>query len=260
MTVFAVRFFRWQTPDEQSLVDAIVSSAQFSFALMAILVAHEMGHFLAARRHYFRISLPWFLPFPFLIGTLGAIIRFKDRPTNRNALLEMAAAGPLCGLTVIGLVIGYWSYAGGALESGEGTLRLGTPVLFSLIHFMRHGEWMVVISAYDPLAFAAWIGCLVTALNLLPFGQLDGGHIFYALFPQQASKMGWCVTAILVLGGYFWIGWLLWGVALHLIGSRHPVDLRRNDGFVSMRAKGFAVLCLFAGLMCFTPVPIQIVF
>ncbi|MEK6711601.1 MAG: site-2 protease family protein, partial [Nitrospinota bacterium] len=160
----------------------------FSLTLLLILGAHESGHFLAARRWGVDSSLPYFIPAPTLFGTFGAIIRIRGRLLNRNALMDVAAAGPLAGLavalpvTLAGLSLSRVVPAGGGSGAAPG-LGLGTPWLFDLAARLvlgPLGERVDVV--LHPVAFAGWCGFLVTALNLIPAGQLDGGHIIYTLF------------------------------------------------------------------------------
>ena len=254
-TVFVVRWTRWQ-PEIATSQSPAAASLLFAMALMGILLAHEMGHFGFSVVHRFRISLPWFIPFPFLVGTLGAIIRFRDRPSHRTGLAEMAAFGPISGFFVIVPCVVVWSVYEVEAAVLSDSMQLGTPLVFTLIHFVVHGTLESSLSMYSPMGFAAWIGCLITAMNLLPFGQLDGGHLSFAWSPSTARRISQIVTILLVIGGIFlWVGWLAWAFMLHVVGSRHPVDVRQEHHPLKTRAK-VATLC--AGLtwvLCFHPVP-----
>jgi len=254
-TVFMVRWFRWQPEGGNGGLEGVATSLVFTGALMGILLAHEMGHYLVAQSHQFRLSLPWFIPFPFLVGTLGAIIRLRQRPKTRSGLLEMAGAGPLAGMVVIVVCVVASMVLENPPVAATSNIQLSTPLIFSLVSVMCGGPWEVWVSPLEPLAFSAWIGCLVTALNLLPFGQLDGGHILCALVPGWSKRMSWIVTVILLVGGIFWAGWLAWVVALHLLGTRHPMDVRNPSQPPSRRACMVGLLCSLAWCLCFTPVP-----
>jgi membrane-associated protease RseP (regulator of RpoE activity) len=201
----------------------------FSFTLLLILGAHEMGHYLVSRRHHLDVTLPYFIPappIPFIIGTFGAFIRIRSPIRDKRALLDVGCSGPLIGVLVaipvilIGLKLSTITISGG----GEDTLTLGEPLLFKLLSWLALGamtpEENVIL---HPVAFAGWIGLLVTALNLLPVGQLDGGHVAYALFPEYHRYISLGMLGLLVVCGVvFWSGWLLWAVLLVFLGWRHP--------------------------------------
>ena len=144
---------------------------------MLILLAHEMGHFMGAQFHSYRISWPWFLPFPLFLGTLGAFIRFTDKPPHRSGLIEMAALGPLSGFVVIVACLVAWLSFDQDATPVASDWVIHAPLIFSVVSLGFGGDWISTVSVYDPIPFAAWIGCLITSLNLLPVGQLDGGHL-----------------------------------------------------------------------------------
>jgi membrane-associated protease RseP (regulator of RpoE activity) len=233
----------------------------FSFTLLLILGAHEMGHYLVSRRHHLDVTLPYFIPappIPFIIGTFGAFIRIRSPIRDKRALLDVGCSGPLIGVLVsipvilIGLKLSAVTVSGG----GEETLTLGEPLLFKLLSWLALGsmtpEQNVIL---HPVAFAGWIGLLVTALNLLPVGQLDGGHVAYALFPEYHRYISLGVLGLLVVCGViFWQGWLLWAVLLVFLGWRHPppyefwvpLDRRR-------RVLGIITIVVFG--LTFSPAP-----
>ena len=233
----------------------------FSFTLLLILGAHEMGHYLVSRQHHLDVSLPYFIPappIPFIIGTFGAFIRIRSPIRDKRALLDVGCAGPLTGVMVsipvvlVGLKLSAVTVIGG----GEGTLTLGEPLLFKLLSWLALGpltpDQNIVL---HPVAFAGWIGLLVTALNLLPVGQLDGGHVAYALFPEYHRYISLGVLGLLVVCGViFWEGWLLWAVLLVFLGWRHPppyefwvpLDRRR-------RVLGIITIVVFG--LTFSPAP-----
>lgn len=252
--MFLVYLLQWQGEDLWSGPAPIGRAFAFTATLMGILLAHELGHFGTARLHGFRLTLPWFLPAPFLVGTFGAIIRMEGRPRDRSALLEMGAMGPLAGLAVVVAVMTVRLVLGGP-DGIEGGPTLGRPLIWWILSAAVTGHAAEPVSTQDPMAFAAWIGCLLTSMNLLPFGQLDGGHVLHALWPRWSERAAWIVTALLLLGGTLWTGWLAWIVVLHLLGTRSPVAVKDLEEPPSPRARAMGALCLAAFLLCFLPVP-----
>ncbi|TVQ91725.1 MAG: site-2 protease family protein [Deltaproteobacteria bacterium] len=253
-TVFLVYAIGWQ--GEAPLELAGRRALLFTLSLMGILLLHELGHVALAMRHGFRIGWPWFLPFPLFIGTLGAVIRLREIPRTRTGLLEMGAAGPLAGLGVVVGVIGLRVFLG-PLHLADESVALATPLIFHLVHLSLFQGLAPPVSVLDPLGFAAWIGCLVTAMNLLPLGQLDGGHVVSALLPTWTRWIGWVVTIALLLGGLLWPGWAVWAVALHLMGARHAVPVRDPTVPPDSRARWVALGALVAFVLTFTPVPLR---
>ena len=224
---------------------------------MSILLAHEMGHYVAARVSGFRLSLPLFIPFPLLVGTLGAIIQMREPPRTYRSLMYMAAAGPISGLLVLcGLILmrAFWGIGTHDLVPANQDLLLSQPLVLRILAWFGGEHAVVLITPTDPIAFGAWIGCLVTVMNLLPFGQLDGGHVFNAHFPAYAGRMNWVVSAVLICGGLWWTGWIAWAVILYIVGANRQVELSdvaslgRQD-----RALGLVLIACFA--LCFSLVP-----
>ncbi len=254
ITVFLVHWLGWQDPSAGWRAGG--RAMLFTAALMGILLAHELGHLLVARAHGFRLGWPWFLPVPFLVGTLGAVIRLREHPRTRTALLEMGAAGPLAGLLAALPVILAWAASSPDPAAPEGW-GLHPPLLLHLAHLGLQGRWASVVDPTDPLGFAGWLGCLVTAMNLVPLGQLDGGHITAALAPDRARTWGWFATGALLALGLLWPVWALWAAALHLMGARHPVAVRSPGRPPSPRARLLAGLTALALLLCFSPVPVR---
>jgi membrane-associated protease RseP (regulator of RpoE activity) len=206
----------------------------FSFTLMLILLAHEMGHYVYCRRYRVWATLPFFIPFPTLIGTLGAFIRIRSPIRSRGALFDIGIAGPIAGF-VVALVILFLSLGlsqpmmPGLAAAGD--IQLGFPLIFYGMHSLlvgmglAHGAAALPLThAYlHPVAVAAWVGMFATALNLLPGGQLDGGHIVFALAPRAhrwVSRV--TILALIPMAVYLWSGWALWAVLLGLSGMRHP--------------------------------------
>ncbi|MGO9621575.1 MAG: site-2 protease family protein [Desulfobaccales bacterium] len=233
----------------------------FSFTLLLILGAHEMGHYLVARRHRLAVTLPYFIPappIPFFIGTFGAFIRIRSPIQDKRALLDVGCAGPLIGVavsipvTLVGLKLS----SIGVMQGGHEMLALGEPLLYQFLSWLAFGplpaEAQVIL---HPVAFAGWIGMLVTSLNLIPVGQLDGGHISYALFPEYHRQISLSFLGLLLACGLiFWYGWLVWAVLLSFLGWRHPaphyywlpLDGRR-------RRLGFIAILVLALTICPTP-------
>ena len=188
-----------------------------------------MGHYLVSRRHHLDVTLPFFIPappIPFIIGTFGAFIRIRSPIPDKRALLDVGCAGPLTGVLVsipvilVGLKWSAVTVTGG----GEETLTLGEPLLFKFLTWLALGPMTPTANLIlHPVAFAGWIGLLVTSLNLFPVGQLDGGHVVYAMFPQYHRYISLGVIGILVvLGIIFFRGWLFWAGLNALLGWRHP--------------------------------------
>jgi len=212
----------WHQPNR------LLMGIPFSVALMAILLAHEFGHFLLCEKYEVNATLPFFIPAPTLIGTMGAFIRIKSPIRSRRALFDIGVAGPIAGFVValplllVGLAL---SKPLAPFHGGE-SLGIGFPAVFHLAH------WMVVSSsatavplsqlALHPIAIAAWVGMFATALNLLPGGQLDGGHIIYAVAPRTHKWVSRVSVGVLALMSCFWIGWLVWAAILGVTGWRHP--------------------------------------
>jgi membrane-associated protease RseP (regulator of RpoE activity) len=202
----------------------------FSFSLLFILGAHELGHFFVAKRMGIDATLPYFIPGPHLIGTFGAVIRIKSPIPNRRALVLMGAAGPFCGLAVavpialIGLRLSHPVTA----EELEGGFVLGSSLLFSLLEKVSSsglpGNQVIFL---HPMAFAAWLGMFVTGLNLLPIGQLDGGHIAYAILGRAHMRVGLVFLGVLVAVGvaFRFFAYAFFGLLILLVGFRHPPPL-----------------------------------
>jgi membrane-associated protease RseP (regulator of RpoE activity) len=250
-SVFLVYWLRWRGGGILEAWSALL----FTATLMSILLGHEMGHYAAGRLHGIRLALPWFLPAPFLVGTFGAIIRWSDVPRTRSGLLEMAAAGPLAGLGVVLVVLLSWMALGPSVPVTDADVALAQPLLWWIVAGVVRGAPPPAISPEDPLGFAAWIGGLVTAMNLLPVGQLDGGHILYALSPRWARIIGWAVTVALLGAGFWWAGWAAWAAIVHLLGAGPATT--RDRAALDRRSKWIAAACCFALILCLCPIPIH---
>jgi membrane-associated protease RseP (regulator of RpoE activity) len=244
----------------------MLSGVPFAVTLLGILGVHEFGHYFTARYYKASVSLPYFIPAPpplFLAGTLGAIIQMRSPARDRNSLFDIAVAGPLAGLAVavLAILLGLaWSAVVPAPPRGP-VIEFGTSLLMRALMYLRFGqipEGMMVFT--HPIADAAWFGFLVTALNLFPVGQLDGGRIAYALFGRRHRAVGIATfVALLALGVVTRsMNWIVWaGLLFFLIGFHHSPPL--ND--VTPLSTGRRVLglaCLVLLVLLIPPVPIDI--
>jgi membrane-associated protease RseP (regulator of RpoE activity) len=245
-----------------ALVLDVGEGLKLAGALLSILMAHEMGHYLACRYYRVDATLPFFIPAPLvnsLVGTLGALIRIRGPIPHRRALFDIGIAGPLAGfvvcLPVLWLGVGEAQLVPG--EPGPGGLLLGEPLLFQwAVLGLRGATPDGLTLALGPLGLAAWFGLFVTALNMIPVGQLDGGHVTYALGPGKAvliSRLG--IVACLALL-YFHPFWLVWSLLLLVLGRRrHPPTLNDRAPLGPARvAIGIVGFLVFA--LCFTPSPV----
>lgn len=239
----------------------------FSLSLMLILGAHELGHYFAARYHKVPVTLPYFIPMPgsfSFIGTMGAFIRLKGPVKNRRALLDVGAAGPLAGM-VFALPIVLYGLATspvGPLPEG-GYLLEGNSLLYAAAKLLVFGRMLPadgIDVSLNQVAWAGWVGLLVTGLNLIPVGQLDGGHIAYVLFGNRARQLFWPVIVGL-LGLALFTGATMWGfwiVLLFLLGRSYaePLDdVTQLDG----KRRLVAAFTLFLFVLVFIPIPFRII-
>jgi membrane-associated protease RseP (regulator of RpoE activity) len=243
----------------------LVGGPLLAAGLLSILMAHEMGHYLMCRRYRVDATLPYFIPFPFLpftlVGTLGAFIRIRGPIPHRRALFDIGIAGPLAGfavcLPVLALGI-FEARVGPAIGDGALSITLGEPLLFHYAAVWLRGLRGDQTLFIGPLGMAAWFGLLVTALNMMPIGQLDGGHVTYSLLRERAhliSRIGSWVCVALI---YFGPSWILWAILVRLVGRRpHPPTWDDSEPLgrarVAVGVFGFVVLAL-----CFTPSPIVV--
>jgi len=234
----------------------LLNGLAFSATLLGILLAHEMGHYLTCRYYGIDATLPFFIPAPTLIGTMGAFIRIRSAIVSRRALFDVGISGPLAGFVVavplfaVGTML---SRVGPVIHSGE-LLRFGDPLLTRLMH------WIVFpgIPSYNiyvhPVARAAWVGLFATSLNLLPIGQLDGGHILYSFIGEKHRALSRAlIVALLPLGYFYWLGWVLWAVILFFLGMKHPLVFDPLPLDRTRRVLGFVALVIF--ILCFIPNP-----
>jgi len=234
----------------------------FSASILAILLCHEMAHYVASARHKVRATLPYFLPVPHpLMGTFGAVIKMESPIPDRKALLDIGAAGPLAGFVVaIPLtVIGLWNSSLVPSEAvTPGTLVFGESMIFRFLIYIIKGPLSGAEVLLHPLAFAGWIGLWVTSVNLLPVGQLDGGHVSYALFGKYSIWVARAAFVVLLPLGFLWPGWFIWALFIYIfVRLRHPPPI---DDAVRLtparRLVGWAVFAV--GVLTFIPVPISI--
>ena len=202
----------------------------FSVTLLSILLFHELGHYTLSRVHGVRATLPYFIPAPpFLIGTFGAFIRMKSPPRTRRALFDVGAAGPWAGfvLAVPAVIIGLRLSEVRPLGPSEGGLVLGDSILFSLLSRLALGVTPDDVTILlHPIALAGWFGLFVTFMNLLPVGQLDGGHVAYSMFGFRHRWVARVfLLVVLFLGTRGWPGWFFWAVLITVLGLDHPPTL-----------------------------------
>jgi len=243
---------------------AVANGLWYALTILAILGAHELGHYLACRYYGISASLPYFLPVPFpLTGTAGAFIRIRQPITTKRALFDIGIAGPLAGFAVAvpALVIGMLLSRVVALPSSFTGLSRGEPLLFKAVSWLVWGTPPETASInMHPMAFAAWFGLLATALNLIPIGQFDGGHIAYAALGRHAHKV--TIAAVLFAVGLsvYSSSWVVWTVLavglLFAFGWRHPPVWDETEPLDSSR-RWLALLALVILVLCFTPAPIE---
>ncbi len=268
----------------------IFSGWPFAVALLSILSAHEFGHYFAGRIRKVDVSLPFFIPLPFsILGTMGAFINMRSIPRNKRHLFDIGVAGPLAGLIVAipVLLIGLKLSTTGIVQPVEGVFIEGNSLLYLLAKFVVFGQWLpspvtfgnlppllywvvyfftgapVPYGGLDvfihPVALAGWAGLLVTSLNLIPAGQLDGGHILYTLFGAKLRKALPFILVVLGVLGFFWNGWWLWAVILLVLGRVHAEPLDQiTELNPRRRALGWVMIGIF--LLTISPVPMILLY
>lgn len=240
-----------------------VGGPRLVVGLLSILVAHEMGHYVACLVYRVDATLPYFIPLPFpgftLVGTLGAFIRIRSPIPHRRALFDIGIAGPLAGFVVClpVLALGVLEAAPRVISRSDAFLSLGEPLLFRwAVALLRtpppEGSELVL----GPLGLAAWFGLFVTALNLLPIGQLDGGHVTYAVLGERSAAVSRAASWVCVALTYFGPNWLVWSLILRMLGRRHPPTLDDREA-VGRTRRLVALLGLFVFAVCFVPDPFQ---
>lgn len=234
----------------------IVKGFPFSVTLMIILGTHEAGHYIFAKRGNVAVTYPYFIPAPSFLGTFGAFIKIKSPVPNRNVLIKFSAAGPIAGFlaalpaVIIGLALSEIK----DISNTRGIL-LGSSILFNILSQLIVG---VVPDSYDivlhPIAFAGWIGFFVTALNLLPVSQLDGGHILYAFSERWHRWLSKVIIIILIPLGFYWEGWFIWAILISIFGSKHPpvIDEVTQSTYLEQY---LAIISLAILILTFVPIP-----
>jgi len=278
----------------QAIAVLIKNGWPFAVSLLAILGTHEFGHYFAGRKNGVKVTLPYFIPFPLsLFGTMGAFINMRSIPKNRRALFDLAVTGPMSGF-VVSIIILFIGLSLSTLNQiplsipVEGSYQLeGNSLLYLFMKFITFGKllpepqnisglpllvywvryfftglpfpWGATDVMLHPVAWAGWAGLLVTGINLIPAGQLDGGHIFYTLMGKQASDRAFpFIVGLLAVMGFFWNGWWLWAALIFFLGRRHaePLDqITELDG--KRKILGFIALIVF--VLVFIPVPLTFI-
>jgi len=244
--------------------ERIEAGIPFALAVMLFFLAHEMGHYLCCVRYGIYATLPFFIPVPTLIGTMGAVILIRSRIRSRTALFDVAVAGPIAGFVVAAVLLVFSLGLSKPIPYGAAApeYELTYPLIFKLAHHVL--GWLGLAGGaaslpldrllLHPVAIAAWVGMFATALNLLPGGQLDGGHVLFALAPRVHKLISrLTIISLLVMSYYLWMGWLVWAILLQLTSFRHPqvAEWPRVSG-------GRTWLALFALIMLtltLTPAP-----
>jgi len=235
----------------------LIGMIVFTLPLMAMLGIHEMGHYLVARRRKVAASMPFFIPMVPPFGTLGAAIALRDPIPNRKTLLEIGVAGPLAGmllavpLAIVGVILTNSEAKEAPVNIGDNVIGIWLPLLYTWIYQLlpTQGDYL-----FHPTALAAWVGLFVTGLNLLPVGQLDGGHIARALLGSKAKYLGWATVAVLLAFSVMYWGWLFLVLLVLFLGVNHPPPL--NDiSKLDIRRKGIGLLAFAVLVVAFVPIP-----
>ena len=235
----------------------------FSLPLIAILLAHEMGHYIASKKHGLKATLPFFIPGPTIFGTFGAFIRIKSPIRDRKALIDVGAAGPLAGfaVTIPVLIAGLALAEPRSFQLGpdEHSFAFSEPLIMQFFSLLIHGplEEDMSITMNLPL-FAAWTGLLVTSLNLFPVGQLDGGHILYALSGRAFKLLSRVALLLTFLAGFRFPGWFVWAALLFILGTRHPPLLDESAPLDGKRTI-IGILSFLILAVSLMPFPIEII-
>jgi membrane-associated protease RseP (regulator of RpoE activity) len=289
--------FSTPTLPEQLNLEAILlvinNGWPFAIAILAILGAHEMGHYIAGRIHKVNVTLPYFIPLPIIspFGTMGAFINMKSIPKNKKQLFDIAIAGPLSGIIVaipiiiLGLSLSQVEVLPTQIPVDSGLQMEGNSLLYLGLKYLVFGELLPHPSSYSglnpivywlqyfftgrpfpfggydvmihPVAWAGWAGILVTSLNLIPIGQLDGGHILTAMIGKKAKKLTPIVLILMGLLGFAWSGWWFWAFLLIFLGQI-PSQMKDSITKLDITRKRISILMLILFILVFTPVPLVI--
>jgi membrane-associated protease RseP (regulator of RpoE activity) len=273
----------------------LIDGWPFAVSILAILGAHEMGHYIAGRIHGVHVTLPYFIPLPIIspFGTMGAFINMKSVPKNHKQLFDIGIAGPISGLIVaipvliIGLLLSKIETLPSAVVQGAGLQMEGNSLIYILFKYIIFGKFLPEPASFNgmspflywvkyfftgkpfpfggldviihPVAWAGWAGLLVTSLNLLPVGQLDGGHILVSVFGEKVKKIFPFILIILVGLGFAWSGWWFWAALLFMI-NRLPSQVYDSVTPLDKKRKIIAVLMLIIFVLVFIPVPIVLIY
>ena len=264
----------------------ILSGWPFLLSMLGILLAHELGHYFAARYHKVAVTLPYFIPLPIVspFGTMGAVIQLKAPPTNRRVLLDIGIAGPLAGFIIAVPVLLFGLFTSPVRAITPGGAFEGNSILYALSKFLVFGKLLPQPASFgnlppllymlryyllgiprptagldvylNSIAWAGWGGLLVTGLNLIPAGQLDGGHALYVLIGSKARRLVPFIIAILFGLGFFWNGWFLWAAIIYFLGRAHAEPLDQITELDPTR-KALAILALVLFALVITPIPLS---
>ncbi len=248
--------------------DRITEGFPFAATLMTILLCHELSHYLASKRHRTHATLPYFIPAPSIIGTFGAFIKMKSPIITRRALIDIGASGPIAGfiVSVIACVAGLGlSQVVQLNHIEEGSLRLGDSLLFSWLTKLVLGATPDNSDILlHPVAFAGWIGLFVTSLNLIPIGQLDGGHIAFAILGKRHRYLSVVLVVFLaslgfasILGFPGWEGWLVWAALMLVLGIKHP-PIMHWEVPLDPRRRFVGMLTFIIFIITFIPSPFEL--
>jgi Zn-dependent protease len=270
----------------------LLGGLPFAISLMVILLFHEFGHYFAGRYHKTAVTLPFFIPFPIgFLGTMGAFIQLKEPPKNRRILLDIGIAGPLAGLIVAIPILLLGLYLSpiyrNPMQFPSGWIFEGNSILYLLLKFIVKGQLLPHPASFaalnpiiywlryfftsaplpaggldvtlNPIAWAGWAGLLVTSLNLIPAGQLDGGHVMYVLLGKYTSRLLPFILLALLALGFIWNGWWLWAGIIFFLGRYHAEPLDQITPLDPKR-KALAVLGVIVFILVFMPVPLVQIF
>jgi membrane-associated protease RseP (regulator of RpoE activity) len=272
-TLFAGAFYWYQLPVFADPLSAL-EAWPFSAAIIGVLGVHEFGHYLLTRYHGVDASLPYFIPLPLYIGSMGAVIRMRERIPDRRALLDIGAAGPLAGLaatvvvTAVGLQLDPLAVQESAAAADAMRIEFNNPPLLTIVAELTGTAGKLERGLVHPVVFGGWVGMLVTVLNLLPVGQLDGGHIVRAVIGPRQETLAAAVPGALfalagylafVRGGFDSVGiWAMWGLFATGLAYAGPASPIRDDPLDGKRV-AVGIVTFVLGVLCFIPVPVEIV-
>ena len=240
--------------------ELLLLGVPFSCTLLVILLAHELGHYFTCRHYGIHATYPYFLPAPTLIGTLGAFIRIKSPIVNRRELFDVGISGPIAGfvLAIPALILAIFLTRGTMPATTPDSISLGNPLAVILLTKLFRSGINPAKIILHPVGCAAWVGLFATALNLLPVGQLDGGHILYAVLGDKCRTISRGFFLVLLPLGYFcWYGWLAWAVILFFLGLRHPKVIEPVEP-LGRKRKILALVAAIILVLTFLPTPFKI--